>query len=45
MARHQDEVAEVAGWAEGIDRVHECIAGRSGVLSRAVGRWTTCGDY
>ena len=28
MARHRDEVAEVARWAEGIDRVHECIAGR-----------------
>ena len=25
---HRDEVAEVARWAEGIDRVHECIAGR-----------------
>ena len=24
----QDEVAEVARWAEGIQRVHECIAGR-----------------
>ena len=24
----QDEVAEVARWAEGIERVHECIAGR-----------------
>ncbi len=24
----KDEVAEVARWAEGIDRVHECIAGR-----------------
>ena len=23
-----DEVAEVARWAEGIERVHECIAGR-----------------
>ena len=28
MAGHQEEVAEVARWAEGIDRVHECIAGR-----------------
>ena len=28
MAVHRDEVAEVARWAEGIDRVHECIAGR-----------------
>ena len=28
MAGHQDEVAEVARWAEGIERVHECIAGR-----------------
>ncbi len=28
MAVHGDEVAEVARWAEGIDRVHECIAGR-----------------
>ena len=23
-----DEVAEVARWAEGIERVHQCIAGR-----------------
>ena len=28
MARHGDEVAEVARWAEGIDQVHECIAAR-----------------
>ena len=28
MAGHQDEVAEVARWAEDIERVHECIAGR-----------------
>ena len=28
MAEHEDEVAEVARWAEGIERVHECIAGR-----------------
>ena len=28
MAGHQDEVAEVARWTEGIERVHECIAGR-----------------
>ena len=28
MAVHVDEVAEVARWAEGIERVHECIAGR-----------------
>ena len=28
MAEHGDEVAEVARWAEGIERVHECIAGR-----------------
>ena len=28
MAGHQDEVAEVGRWAEGIGRVHECIAGR-----------------
>ena len=24
----KDEVAEVARWAEGIDQVHRCIAGR-----------------
>ena len=24
----RDEVAEVARWAEGIERVHQCIAGR-----------------
>ena len=24
----KEEVAEVTRWAEGIDRVHECIAGR-----------------
>ena len=28
MAGHQDEVAEVTRWAEGIEKVHECIAGR-----------------
>ncbi len=28
MAGHRDEVAEVAWWAEGIEKVHECIAGR-----------------
>ncbi len=24
----RDEVAEVARWAEGIERLHQCIAGR-----------------
>ena len=28
MARHGDEVAEVARWAEGIERVHECPPSR-----------------
>ena len=28
MAGHHDEVAEVARWAESIERVHECIAVR-----------------
>ena len=28
MAGHGNEVAEVARWAEGIERVHECISGR-----------------
>ncbi len=28
VAAHEDEVAEVARWAEGIERVHECIAPR-----------------
>ena len=28
MATCRDEVAEVSRWAEGIERVHECIAGR-----------------
>ena len=28
MPGHQDEVAEVARWAEVIERVHGCIAGR-----------------
>ena len=28
MAGHGDEVAEVVRWAEGIDQVHQCIAGR-----------------
>ena len=28
MAEYGGEVAEVARWAEGIERVHECIAGR-----------------
>ena len=28
MAGHRDEVVEVTRWAEGIERVHECNAGR-----------------
>ena len=28
MVAVMDDVAEVARWAEGIERVHECIAGR-----------------
>ena len=28
MAVEMDDAAEVARWAEGIERVHECIAGR-----------------
>ena len=28
MVAREDEVAEVAQWCEGIERVHECIAGR-----------------
>ena len=28
MAGHRDEVAEVTRWAEGIEKVHGCIAGR-----------------
>ena len=28
MTGHRDEVAEVTRWAEGIEKVHECIAGR-----------------
>ena len=28
MVAREDEVAEVARWCEGIERVHECIAGR-----------------
>ena len=28
MVVERDEVAEVARWAEGVERVHECIAGR-----------------
>ena len=28
MVVGRDEVAEAARWAEGIERVHECIAGR-----------------
>ena len=28
MATSRDEVGEVARWAEGIERVHECIGGR-----------------
>ena len=28
MAGHREEVAEVAWWAEGIDRMHGSIAGR-----------------
>ena len=33
VAVHVDEVAEVARWAEGIERVHECIwMAREGVV-------------
>ena len=28
MVVESDEVSEVARWAEGIDQVHRCIAGR-----------------
>ena len=28
MATSRDELAEVARWAEGLERAHECIAGR-----------------
>ena len=28
MAAYRDEVAEVARWADGIEQVHRCIAGR-----------------
>ena len=28
MTGYRDEVAEVARWAEGIEKVHKCIAGR-----------------
>ena len=28
MAAYRDEVSEVARWADGMERVHECIAGR-----------------
>ena len=28
MVEREDEVGEVARWSEGIERVHECIAGR-----------------
>ena len=28
MAAHEDEVAEVARWAEGIEQVYRCVAGR-----------------
>ena len=28
MVAREDEVGEVARWCEGIERVHECIAGR-----------------
>ena len=44
MAECRDEVGEVARWAEGIERVHECIAGGSGGRSRAAGCWSICGD-
>ena len=45
MAGHRDEVAEVTRRAEGIEKVHECIAGRfRRPESRAGGFWTTCED-
>ena len=44
MAEYRDEVAEVARWAEGIERVHECIAGRFRGRSRAARCWSICGD-
>ena len=44
MVVGREEVAEVARWAEGIERVHECIAAGSGGRSRGGGHWTTCED-
>ena len=36
----RDEVAEVVRWAEGIEQVHECIAGRFQRPEHVGGRWT-----
>ena len=41
MVAVMDDVAEVARWAEGIKRVHECIAGRFRRPDPAGGRWST----
>ena len=41
MVAREDEVAEVARWCEGIERVHECIAGR---FRRPEPRWRAL-DY
>ena len=46
MTAREEELAEVAHWAEGIEQVHSCIAGRfPAPLSRGGGYWTTCGDW
>ena len=43
MTGREEELAEVARWAEGIEQVHSCIAGRFRRPERGGGYWTTCG--
>ena len=41
MTGREEELAEVARWAEGIEQV---LPDGSGALSLGGGYWTTCGD-
>ena len=41
MTGREEERAEVARWAEGIEQVHPALPDGSGALSLAVGCWTT----
>ena len=44
MATERDEVLEVARWAEGIEGIHGCIAGRFHRRNLADGCWSICRD-